>query len=507
MILSALKGFARFCASGGAALPAFSGKLDRAWQRPAAVEFRTLGWLALPIIVTQLSQMAMSTMDVIMAGRLGATDLAGVTLGTNLYFPTMLLLSGTIMSVTPAVSQLHGAGRLAEAGAVVRQALWLAVAGGSAVAFALNNVEPVYRWLQVDERAIPVAVAYLNALSLGLVPLLAYASLRCLCEGMSWTRPAMVISLSALPLKLLLNWLFIYGAPSLGIPAMGGPGCGWATALVMVYMLTMMVGVVLFSRIRAANTFAVFSWPNVAEIAHLLKIGLPIGFALFVEVAFFSLVTLLIGRLGVATIASHQVALNIAGAAFMVPLALGMAATIRVGFNVGAENLAGARRAAWVAIGTTVTWGCLLATLMLTLRHHIVGLYSTEPDVISVAASLLVLAAMFQVFDASQATMMGALRGYKDTRVPMFIALFAYWIVGLPVGYALCYGVDAGAGATFARIGVDSTTVVFSPSQVLGGVTVERMGIHGFWWGLVVSLAIAAIALGTRLARVSRIER
>ena len=482
MILSALKGaVAEFLALGGAAL---HGKLARVRSRPAFVEFRTLGWLALPIIVTQLSQMAMGVMDTIMAGRVSATDLAGVTLGGNLYFPTMLLLSGIIMSVTPAVSQLHGAGRADEAGAVVRQALWIAVAGGSAMVLALHNVEPVYRWLEVDERAIPVAVAYLDAASLGLVPLLAYASLRCLCEGMSWTRPAMFISLSALPLKGLLNWLFIYGAPSLGVPALGGAGCGWATALVMVYVLTMMVGVVLLSRIRAANAFAAFSWPDVAAIARLLKLGLPIGFALFVEVAFFSFVTLLIGRLGVATVASHQVAMNVAGLAFMVPLALGMAATIRVGFNVGAENLAGARLAAGVAVGTTMAWGCLLAVLMLTLRHDIVSFYSTEADVVRVAASLLALGAMFQVFDASQATMMGALRGYKDTRVPMFIALFAYWLVGLPVGYALCYGVDAGFG--FA---------------------IEGLGIHGFWWGLVVSLAIAAIALGTRLARVSRIER
>ena len=450
----------------------------------AAAEFRTLGWLALPIIVTQLSQMAMGVMDAIMAGRVSATDLAGVTLGGNLYFPTMLLMSGIIMSVTPSVSQLHGAGRVAEAGSVVRQALWIAVLGGTATVVALHHAEPVYRWLGVDEQAIPVAVAYLDATSLGLVPLLAYVSMRCLCEGLSWTKPAMLISLSALTLKLPLNWLFIYGAPSLGVPAMGGVGCGWATALVMVYTLTAMVGVVLRTRVRTADTFGVFSWPNAAEISRLLKLGLPIGLALFVEVAFFSVVTLLIGRLGVATVASHQVAFNVAGVAFMVPLALGMAATIRVGFNIGAGNPAAARTSAWVAFGTTFVWGWALAVLMLTFRHDIVALYSTETEVIGLAASLLAIGALFQVFDASQATMMGALRGYKDTRAPMFIALFAYWMVGLPVGYALCYGVDD-----------------------VAGVTIDGIGIFGFWWGLVAGLAIAALALGTRLLRVSRPER
>ena len=471
----------------------------------AATEFLTLGGLVLPILVTQLSQMTMGVMDAMMAGRVSSTDLAGVTLGGNLYFPTMLLMYGIILSVTPSVSQLHGAGRLAEAGAVVRQALWIAAVGGTAIVLVLHQAEPVYRWLDVDERAIPIAVAYLRATSLGMVPLLAYASLRCLCEGMSWTRPAMFISLSALLLKLPLNWLFIYGEmallaklnrigdclgldglfiydePVLGVPAMGGVGCGWATALVMVYMLAAMLGVAFRSRIRAANTFAVFSWPNFKEIARLLKLGLPIGLALFMEVAFFSSVTLLVGRLGVEIVASHQVAFNVASVAFMVPMSLGMAATIRVGFNVGAGNLAGARISAWVAVGTTLIWGFLLAVAMLTLRHDIVALYSTETEVVRVAAGLLAIGAMFQVFDSSQATAMGALRGYKDTSVPMFIAFFAYWALGLPIGYALCYGVDGDAG-----------------------LTIDGQGIHGFWWGLVVGLAIAALALIARLLQVSR---
>ena len=451
--------------------------------RSALAEFRTLGLLALPIIVTQLSQMGMGVMDAMMAGRVSATDLAGVTLGGNLYFPVMLLMSGLIMAVTPSVSQLHGAGRLAEAGTVVRQALWIAVIGGAVVVAALRHAEPVYRALGVDPEAIPVAVAYLDAASLGLVPLLAYASLRCLCEGMSWTKPAMFISLSALALKLPLNWAFVYGVPALGVPALGGVGCGWATAIVMTYSLAAMLAVVLCSRARAAGVFARFSWPRLDVIGRLARLGLPIGMALFLEVAFFSFVTLLIGRLGVDTVASHQVAFNVSGVAFMIPLALGMAATIRVGFLVGAGDPAGARRAAWVAVSTTLCWGLAMAALMLAFRTPIVSLYSTEPAVVQLAASLLVIGAAFQVFDAGQATMMGALRGYKDATAPMLIAMVAYWIFGLPVGYLLCFGTGAFAG----------------------------IGVQGFWWGLVAGLATAAAALATRLAAVSqrsvRLER
>lgn len=450
-------------------------RLSAVWRVPPLVEFRTLGALAVPIIISQLAQMGMGVADAIMAGRVSATDLAGITLGGNLYWPLMLLLSGIVMAVTPSVSQLHGAGQVRSAGALVRQALWIAICGGVVLAILLRNVEPAYRFVGVDERAIPVAVEYLRAASLGLPAMLAYMALRCLCEGMSWTRPAMFIGLSMLAIKVPLNWLFIYGEPRLGIPAMGGVGCGWATAIVMTYSLVAMAVTVSVSRVRASGVFSAFSWPDLAAIARILKLGLPIGLALFVEVACFSAATLLIGRLGVETVAAHQVAFNVVGVTFMVPLALGMAATIRVGYNVGADDLAGARRAAWVAAGTTLVWGTSFAILLLTLRHDIVALYTTERDVLQLSAGLLMLGALFQVFDCSQATLMGALRGYKDTRVPMFIAVIAYWVVGLPLGASLCFGAPG----------------------------IDAIGVHGIWWGLVAGLAVAAVTLYGRLGLIS----
>ena len=448
-------------------------------NRSAFTELRVLGTLALPIILTQLSQMGMGVADAIMAGRVSATDLAGVTLGGNLYFPLLLFMSGVVMAVTPSVSQLHGAGRLRDAGAVVRQALWIAVCGGILLVVALRNVEPLYRLVGVDERAIPVAVAYLKAASFGFVPVLAYVALRCLCEGMAWTWAAMLIGLSALLLKVLLNWLFIYGSPSLGVPALGGPGCGWATAITMLYSLLAMIVVVSCSRARASNVFAAFSLPVASQIGRLLRLGLPIGAALFVEIAFFSVATIFIGRLGVEAVAAHQAAFSIVGMAFMVPLAIGMAATIRVGFNVGAGRRADARRSAWVAIATTLTWSVATATTFLLFRHELVGLYSTEHEVVRTAAGLLVVGAAFQIFDASQATTMGALRGYKDTSVPMVIALIGYWGLGLPFGYGLCFGYDF--------------------------IALDAIGVAGLWWGIVVGLAVVSMALFVRLTRISRV--
>ena len=456
--------------------------------RTVLTEFRRLGVLAMPIIIAQLSQMGMGVTDAVMAGRVSATDLAGVTLGGNFFWPTMLLMSGIIMAVTPSVSQLNGAGRLGDAGAVVRQALWIALGGGLMLTLLLRNAEPAYRFFGVDEQAIPVALGYLSAASLGLVPLLAYTALRCLAEGMSWTTPAMCISLSALPLKILLNWLFMYGSPTLGIAAMGGIGCGWSTAVVMCYTFLAMVVVVSRSRMRASNLFAAFSWPRLGAIRDLLVVGIPIGLALLVEVGFFSVAGLLIGRLGVEAVASHQIAFNVAGIAFMVPLALGMAATIRVGFNVGAGDRAAARVSAWVAVATTLVWGICVATVMLTARFPIVGLYTNNADVINLAAALLAIGALFQVFDSAQATTMGALRGYKATVAPMCIAVVAYWLVGLPVGAALCFGVGG----------------VPSLDGLLSSAFGAPIGVYGLWWGLVVGLAVAAVALLAWLVRISK---
>lgn len=444
---------------------------------PGAVraEFRALGALAGPLVVTQLSQMGMGVADAMMAARVSAADLSGVTLGGNLLWPAMLLMMGIVMAVTPSVSQLHGAGRIAEAGAVVRQALWIAVAGGIALMLLLRNVEPAYRLLGVDARAIPIAADYLRAISFGLVPWLAYIALRCLGEGMSWTRPAMVIGICALSVKVPLNVLFIYGEERLGIPALGGVGCGYATSITMSLVFCAMAAVAALSRLGRSNVFAAFSWPQPAQIGRLLRLGVPIGFAIFLEVSFFAGATLIIGRIGVDAVAGHQVAFNIASVSFMVPLAISMASTVRVGFNVGANDPEAARRAAFVALGVTVAWGAVVAAAMLALRHALVGLYSSESAVVELAAGLLAIGAVFQVFDAAQAAAMGTLRGYKDTRAPMWIAFAGYWVLGLPLGAALCFGVHA----------------------------LPEFGPAGIWWGLVAGLAAVSTALVARLASVS----
>ena len=440
-------------------------------------ELGALGVLAGPIILTQLSQMGMGVVDAIMAGRVSAVDLAGIALGGNFFWPAMLLLSGIAMSVTPLVSQMHGAGREEDAGAVVRQALWIACGGALLLVVAMQFGEAAYRLIGVDPAAIPVAAAYLSAMSFGLVPILGYFVLRNLCDGMSWTTPAMVVALSGLALKVPLNYLFVYGG--LGVPAMGGVGCGVSGAIVMWCEFLAMVGIVKYSRVKRAGAFSRFSAPDPRMIWRLMRLGLPIGIAIFFEVAVFSVVTLLIGRLGVEAVASHQVASNVGGITFMVPLALGMAATIRVGYNVGANDLPGARRSAFVAVGASGVFAVVAAGVLLVLRHEIVGAYTTDPAVIEIAAGLLLFVALYQFVDDTQVTAVGALRGYKDVRAPMFTALVAYWVIALPVGAVLGFGLFG----------------------------TEPWGVEGFWSGLVGGLAVASVVLLARLGWLSRNER
>ena len=436
--------------------------------------FRTLGW---PIILTQLSQMGIGVIDSIMAGRVSPTDLAGVALGGNFYFPPVVLLSGIAMAVTPMLSQMHGAGNEARGGAVVRQALWIAVIGGLLAMGLMQFGEAGYRLIGVDEQAIPIATAYLTYMSFGVVPTIAFFVLRYLCEGLSWTRPSMVVAFGGLALKLPLNYLFVYGG--LGIPAMGGAGCGASSAIVMWLQLFAMIFIVRYSRVQRAGTFSEFSLPDFRIIWRLVRLGVPIGITMFFEGTVFSVVTLLIGRLGVEAVAAHQVVFNVGSVTSMIPVALGVAATIRAGYNVGAKDYAAARRSVYVALAAALAFAVLAATVLLLYRDTIAGYYTTDLNVLASASVLLIILALYQFVDDTQTTAIGCLRGYKDVRIPMGIVLFSHWGIGIPVGSVLGYGLFG----------------------------LEPWGVSGFWWGLITGFGISTISLNTRLAILSRSER
>jgi len=424
--------------------------------------------LAWPLLAAQLAQMGMGVVDTVMSGRVSADDLAGVSLGGSIMWPVMMLITGVLQAVTPTVSQLNGANKHSEIGEVIRQALFMAAFGSVFIIFILTNAKPIYTLMEVDPDAARISVAYLKATAWGMPAVMAYFVLRFLCEGMGYTRPAMLIAISALLLKIPLNLVFIHGY--FGMPALGGVGCGVATAIVMWFEFIIICLVALGKRFDVVGWQRRWSAPSFTRITSLLRIGAPIGATMFFEMGLFSGITILLGRFGSEVVAAHTIAMNLGGLTFMFPLALGMATTIRVGFNVGAGNLSGARLTAKVALLLTVIAAALLAIFVVAFRAQVAGLYSSEVQVLTLATSLMAFVAVYQLFDNVQATVLGALRGYKDTHVPMIITLVGYWVVGLPLGCILGFGWFG-----------------------------EPMGVYGFWIAMVVSLALVAISVCYRL--------
>lgn len=420
----------------------------------------------------QLAQMGMGVADTIMAGRYSSADLAGVALGTSILWPSMILVMGVLQAITPTVAQLHGARSYQDIGDVMRQGIWLALFGGVLLVLLLNHVEPAYRFMGVDPVAVSISVPYLKMASFGIPGLMCFFCLRFLADGMGYTRPALLIAISALMLKIPLNYVLIYG--KFGFPEMGGVGCGVAQAVVMWLQLFLVLFVVFHRRFNITGWRDKFSWPSWQLIRPLLIVGIPIGTTIFAEMGLFSFTTLLIGRFGAEVVAAHNIAMNLNAIFFMPPMAIGMAATIRIGFRVGAGEIRGSRTTAAIASATSAGIAIVGAVLIYWLRHDMVDIYTTEVAVSGLAATLLMFVVFFLFFDASQATFVGALRGYKDTRIPMYIALFSYWVIGLPLGAAFGFG-------------------------YIGGLE----GVYGFWLGLATGVGLAALLLAIRLWLVS----
>lgn len=438
-------------------------------------EVRALLALAFPIIVSQVATTAMGFVDAVMAGRVGPRDLAAVALGNSIWVPVFLLMSGILLATTPKVAQRFGADTHSDIGPIVRQALWLALMTGLCAAFVLIGAEPLLHAMNVAPDLIEPCMGYLHGIASGMPAVGLYCVLRNFSDGLGKTRPSMVLGLCALALNIPLNYVFIYG--HFGVPAMGGVGCGWATAIVMWFMaLGMVVWTFRGAIYQSSKVYSRFEWPQWAIIKRLLSVGLPIGIAVFAESSIFAVIALLIGSLGATVVAGHQIALNFSSLVFMIPYSLGMAITVRVGQALGRGQPREARFIAGAGMGTALVWACISASLIVLLRGNIATVYTADPRVIEVASMLLMFAALYQFSDVIQVTAAGALRGYQDTRVTMILTLFAYWGIGLPVGYAL--------GLT----------------DWLG----QANGPSGLWQGLIVGLTCAALMLGLRLMRTAK---
>lgn len=443
------------------------------WQ-----EWKKLAVLGGPILITQFAQMANGVIDTVMAGRVSPEDLAGVGIGSSLWIPVFLFFVGTLGAMQPIISGHCGARQLDRVMPVVWQGLYIGAVSTAIMMLILFNVHPVLRALQLDDVTAGIAQGYLGGVAWGAPAMLFMVSMRGLMDGIGHTRVTMIFSVLVTLVNAPLNYMLIHG--KLGLPAMGGVGCGWATA-VSNWIGAVAVAIYL-TRASAYKNFHLLSarMPPAPEIiGRILRIGIPIGCTVFVEVSLFSVIALFLAPLGAVVVAAHQIALNVASLVFMIPLSLGMSLTLRISYLLGAGRADIARTLAFSSLLLVVALACVSAPFMWLLRDHIARLYTTDIAVQTLAAQLLMIAAIFQIVDGLQVAAVGALRGSEDTRMPMFIMLLSFWLITLPLGYVLTF------------------------TDMLG----EPNGAAGFWLALCVGLSCAAVLMILRLRFILRRSR
>ena len=436
-------------------------------------EIRRTLHLAAPVIIGQLAVFSMNFVDTVMSGRLPNREIALAALGIGgaVWSSMLMFVLGTLMVVQPSVAQLDGALKRREAAAQTRQALWIAIALAVPFFLLCYFSQPLLTAFDIDPAIVPTAAAYLRAMSWGAPGLCLVFLMRFFSEGTGHTRPTMLYGVTGALLNIPLNYVLMFG--KLGVPAMGTVGVGYATSIVIWLQFLM-----LFFYIRSHRHYEPFELmsqlekPNWGEIWSLLKVGVPIAIAIFVEGSLFVMAALLIGRLGPVPAAAHLIAINFAALVFMIPVGLSSAISIRVGNAVGRGDPAGARYAGFIGIMIILAIQTVSAVSMLLFPGAIVRLYTDDAVIAPLAVSLLFYAAVFQYPDGLQMVASGALRGFKDTRMPVVYMVISFWIVGLTLGYHL----------TFAR----------------------EMGPAGMWIGMIAGLSVAAVLLLRRFNHTSR---
>jgi len=422
------------------------------------------------MMLTQLFIMGTGFLDTVISGRYSATDLAGVAMAGNVLWPTFMLLTGITAALMPIVAQLRGSADVGGAGVRVRQGLWLSLINSILLVIVITNARPLLELFDIDLNVVQIATGYLNAVAWGAPAVVIYVALRNVCEGLGHTRPTMYISAAVLPVNALLNYGFVFG--KFGLPELGGVGCGWATAIVLWLQLGMMAVVTRAPFFREARIFERLDAPDTQELWRILKLGVPIGLAMFLGMAIFALIGFWIGGIGVNETAAHSIAGNLNWLTYVIPMGLGAAASIRVGYFVGADELPAARGAAATAYRIALGYALCVSALLVVFRHSLVAIYGTDPVVLDIAATLMLFIAVYQIVDDTQAVAVGALRGYKDTLIPMAFQAIGYWVIAIPLGYGLAHGWWFGA---------------------------EPLGVYGFWTGMTVGLFLVACANGLLL--------
>lgn len=421
-----------------------------------------------PIMITQVGLSLMNLIDTMMAGQVGTNDLAGVAIGGSLWSPIFTGMNGVMLAVTPIIAHLVGNKQNDKIHQTVMQASYLAIIIALfIIAFGAVFLSPVLSIMNLDSDVEYIAFNYLAGLAIGIIPLFLSNVLRNFYDGQGYTRITMFITVLAIPFNIFFNYSLIFG--KFGLPALGGVGAGYATALT--YWIILCASIWMAFKIDVVRNYKIFvHWvkPSWKAWKEQLSMGIPIGLSIFFESSIFSVVTLLIGMMfSTTTIAANQVVISFTTLIFMIPLSLSMALTIVVGFSVGGGQLKAAKQYSLLGVLSGIGILGLTAIFMFFFREEIASLYSNDPEVIQLAGQLFLIAILYQLSDATQAGLQGVLRGYKDVKVPFYISFISYWIIGIPVGFGL---------ATFTDLGP-----------------------FGFWIGISLGLTGAAIGYFIRL--------
>ena len=445
---------------------------------------RRIAPMAWPVFVGQVSVLAFGTIDTLLVARASATDLAALAVGAAAYVTVFIGFMGVLLALSPIVGQLHGAKRPQDAGRQVHQAVWialgLALLGSGLLAFP----EPFLALSQVRPEVATKVRAYLMALAFSLPASLLFTVYRGFNVAVSRPKAVMLIQVSALAIKVPLSSVLVFGLPSLGLPALGVEGCGIATGVAM-WAQVAVAWVVL----RRDPFYAPFQlWgrgldrPDSAALRQHLKLGLPLGASILVEVTGFAFMAFFIARLGTTPAAGHQIAVNVVSLMFMMPLALGNATSTLVAQSIGAGDSPDARRLGWHGLVIGCGLAAVVGSIFFLLREPVLYLYTGNAVVIAAAMPLLAWVAVFHVADAAQAIAAFVLRAYKITAISVVIYVLALWVVGLGGGYALAFNLS-------------------------GNVPAAMQGARGFWIASTTGLVLAGAALSAFMVWVLRQQR
>ncbi|MBS4175117.1 MATE family efflux transporter [Bacillus sp. FJAT-49736] len=428
--------------------------------------------LLIPILITQLGMFSMVFFNNIMSGKYNSTDLAGVAIGSSIWNPVFTGLSGILLAVSPIAAQQLGEKKNKEVSSVVANGIYLSfIIGLLVILLGFLLLDPILNNMNLAQNVQDTAHQYLVGLGFGVIPLFIFNVLRSFIYALGKTRVVMVILLVSLPVNFFFNYVLIFG--KWGFPELGGAGAGYATSIT--YWVIAGITAFIIKTQTPFSTYKVF--PKVKMFStkmckEILKIGVPMGLSTFFETSMFAVVTILISKFSITTIAAYQSALNIVSFLYMIPVSISLAITVLVGYEVGAKRYRDAKSYSWLGVGLSIVMAAVTGILVIVFRYQVAGFYSNEPAVINLTAHFLIFALFFQISDAIQATAQAALRGYKDVNISFIMTLIAYWLICLPAGYLL---------ANFTSLEV-----------------------RGFWIGLTLGLLAAGICLSVRLLYIQK---